>query len=163
MTSLHEQAWAAYVAAQESREQAARQVLVVVLDGADLSSLELVAVDVDETHATVVLGDGTVHLAVILRDGTSEVALVEPDGEGGWTHLGTVTSLIELAELLGPYVPGGSENPVWWRRHSPDGFELGERAWWPTADDLLYEVVAVGGDGRNQWRPDEYGWAPVVG
>lgn len=163
MSTLHEQAWGAYVSAQADETAEARQILATVLAPFDPTDLTVAAVDVSPQRTRMVLTDETTHLAVIMRTngGEPEVHLVAPQPGNQWQDRGQVTSLAELGKKLGPPPPPDGE-PVpadWIQRHSPDGYELGDRV---THNGKVWECVAVGGDGKNQWEPGEYGWVEVV-
>lgn len=162
--SLHQAAWDAYMTAQADDIDAARQLLTAVLGPYDPEGLgEPVYVDVTPARTQMVFDADSFRLMTVVRAaGADEVRLVSFEN-GEWTTLAEVTSLAQLGSLVGPPPDPEDEFPVWWQRHSPDGFDLGDKAWWPDRDGTLHEVVAVGGDGKNVWRPDEYGWAPVGG
>ena len=112
--SLRSEAIAAY---QADWEADGRKVLADVLTPFDVSTLDVLSLDVRAKFTAVVYSDGDIHLAVqMFADSTpSAVSLVASDGAGGWTKQVEVTSLAQLGKVLPQYDPT-DENaapPAW--------------------------------------------------
>lgn len=148
--NLRQAARAEWEASESERIAAARTVLGAVIGTENATADALDVADVTEGSGgvyTVVFVDAEgVHVAATVRNQGSEVHLVVQGDDGTWTHLGAVTSLAHLWEMIDEHLPPVEAYPAWTTQVA---YAVGDRV---TYNGETYEC--------QQAHQSQAGWEP---